>query len=333
MQITLSHPEVRFTWTTDWHFSTVPPGRRADDYAQALFDKVEFVRALTEKIKGVNLCGADVFHHKKPGHPGNNINLIIRLLQTLRRFPTGRIYGAIGNHDLSWDRVESLPHQPLGLLIAAGVYHDLTVEPIVFTNEDNTVRVLVEAFPYANEEMTYQAILRSSKNRPPNINYRVGVIHAFGQPGNRGNHYDSEIIGYNELKDTDYDFLLWGHDHSYKKTCTVGNVTHVNFGALARAAYDIDEVDRQVLCGVLAFTTEGIKYQEKEIPVKPLALVFSKSDKGMDKVGKSQEVKEFFSSMDEQVDGIQSIDPRTILRTLCPEDTKLVSLVEELCGL
>jgi DNA repair exonuclease SbcCD nuclease subunit len=333
MLLRLPYPDVRFTWSTDWHFSTVPPGRRADDYCQALFDKLEFIRETTEQLHAVHLCGADVFHHKKPTHPGNSFNLIVRLLHMMHRFPTSMIYGSVGNHDLSWDRMDSLPHQPLGLLIAAGVYHDLTADPIIFTNEDDTVRVLVESWPYDDEEATFQRILKSSKVRPAGIDYRIGIVHAFGQPGNRGNLYDSAIIGYNELKDVDYDFLLWGHDHSYKKTVTVGNVTHVNFGALARAAYNFDEVNRKVLLGVMAFSKEGIKYKEKEIPVKPLELVFSTADKGMDKVVKSDAVKNFFSDMDEAVSGIESIDPRTVLRSLCPEDTKLVAFTEELCGL
>lgn len=333
MIVKLPFSDVRFTWSTDWHFTSVPPGRRTDDYAQALFDKVEFLRAITEKINGVHLCGADVFHHKKPSHPGNNLNLIIRLIHALYSFPTHKIYGSVGNHDLSWDRMESLPHQPLGILMASGVYHNLVADPVIFTNEDESVKVSVETWPYADEEITFQRIMRSSKNRPTGVNYRVGIVHAFGQPGNRGNLYDSEIIGYNELKDADYDFLLWGHDHSYKKTATVGNVTHVNFGALARAAYDIDEVDRDVLCGVMSFGKEGIKYQEKKIPVKPLDMIFTIADKAMDKVSKSDDVKKFFSEMDAAVDGIESADPRTVLRALCPDDSKLVGLVEELCGL
>lgn len=336
MLVKLPFPEVRFTYTTDWHFSVQPPGRRADDYQAALFTKLEFQRELTEKLHGVGLCGADVFHHKKPTHPGNTIDLIIRLIRALRRFPTGCVYGSVGNHDLSWDRMASLPHQPLGILIAAHAYYNLNEAPVIFTNDDETVKVQVETFPYlpfANEQKTLETILERGKTRPAGVDYRVGIVHAFGQPGNRGNLYDSDIIGYNELKDAEYDFLLWGHDHSRKKTVTVGNVTHVHLGAMARAAYDIDEVDRPVSIGVLSFSKEGMKFLEKPIPVRPLDLVFSVADKGMDKVIKSDAVKEFFSSMDEQVDGIESADPRTVLRALCPDDSGLVSLVEELCGL
>jgi DNA repair exonuclease SbcCD nuclease subunit len=333
MLVKLPFPEVRFVYTTDWHFSNQPPGRRADDYRAALFAKLEFIRELTEKVHGVGLCGGDVFDQKNPKHPGNTIDLIIQLIHGLRRFPTGRVYGAIGNHDISWDRMASLPHQPLGVLVASRAYYDLNEEPIIFTNEDETVRVQVETFPYADEETTVASILERSKIRPAGIDYRVGIVHAYGQPGNRGNLYDSAIIGYNELKDVEYDFLLWGHDHSRKKTVTVGNVTHVHQGSLARAAFNLDEVDRPVIAAVLAFSKEGIKFQEKTIPVKALDLVFSSSDKGMERVSKSDEVKEFFSSMDEQVGGIESVEPRAVIRALCPDDSNLVEKVYELCGI
>ena len=227
----------------------------------------------------------------------------------------------------------SLPHQPLGVLIASQAYHNLVDEPVIFTNEDESVRVLVEAFPYADELVTLDRILECGKTRPAGIDYRIGIVHQFGTPGNRSNLYDNVKIGYNELKDVEYDFLFWGHDHSRKQTVTVGNVTHINVGSMARAAFDYDEVNRPVVAVILALSKEGVKIQERPIPVKPLDLVFSKSDKGMEQVQKTNEVTEFFSDMDEAVGGIESADPRTVFRALCPEDPKLVEFTEDLCGI
>ena len=331
MIVKLPHPEVRLVWTTDWHFSDTPPGRRADDYRAAMFAKLEFTRELTERVHGVAITGADVFHRKHPKE--NSVNLIISLIHALRRFPTGCVYGGVGNHDISWDRMASLPHQPLGVLIASQAYHNLIEDPVIFTNEDESVRVQVEAFPYDDELVTLERILESGKKRPAGIDYRIGIVHQFGTPGNRSNLYDSVKIGYNELKDVEYDFLFWGHDHSRKKTMTVGNVTHINVGSMARAAFAYDEVERPVVAVILALGKDGVKLQEKAIPVKSLDLAFSKADKGMEGVRKTSGVTEFFSDMDQAVDGIESADPRAVLKALCPEDSKLVQLVEELCGL
>ena len=150
-KIKLTDPKnrVNLVYSSDWHFSDTPPGRRKDDYRNALLNKIAFIRDIVEKLNGAGLCGGDVFHHKVPRHAGNSIRLIIDLMGALRRFPQGCVYGSVGNHDLSWDRMDSLPRQPLGLLIAVGAYHDLNREPVVFTNADESVNVSVETFPFA----------------------------------------------------------------------------------------------------------------------------------------------------------------------------------------
>ena len=143
-----------------------------------------------------------------------------------------------------------------------------------------------------------------------------------------------EAIGYNQIKDVDYDFLLWGHDHSRHETVKVGTPTHINLGSLARAAYDYDELDRPVVATILSFSEEGVKYKEKEVPVTPLAIAFKTADKPVVDVVKSDEIKEFFAAMEEQVGGIESTDPREILKTLCPADEpELLEMVNELCEL
>jgi hypothetical protein len=83
-------------------------------------------------------------------------------------------------------------------------------------------------------------------------------------------------------------FLLWGHDHSRKETETVGNITHVNLGSMARAAFSYDEKDRPVVATILSFAQDGIRYKEKDIPVKPLEVVFVHADKGVERAGKAE---------------------------------------------
>jgi len=331
--VKLQHDKVNFVYSTDWHVSSTPPGRRQDDYLAAILGKVGFIRDLTDKINGVGLCGADVFHVKNPKSPANSLAMLFLLLHLLRRFPTGKIYGSVGNHDLSYDRMDTLPHQPLGILIAAGAYHNLNDEPVLFTNRDETIRVLVETFPYEHSGAGALQRLLESGARPEGGTHRIGIVHAYGEPGNGGGMF-GEAIGYNQIQNVDYDFLLWGNDHSRHDTVTVGNVTHINLGSLARAAYDYDELDRPVVATILSFAEDGVRYKEKEIPVSPLAIAFKAADKSVADIAKSEEIKEFFAAMDEQVEGIESTDPREVLKTLCPaDDPKLLELISELCEL
>jgi DNA repair exonuclease SbcCD nuclease subunit len=336
MVIKLDDPKnrVNLIWTTDWHFSDIPPGRRKDDYRNALLDKLSYVRGLTEKLHGAALCGGDVFHHKKPVHPGNSFRLIIELMNSLRRFPHGKVFGSIGNHDLSYDRMDSLPRQPLGLLIEVGAYHNLNREPIIFTNQDESLRVSVETFPYAEGEPTIQNI-HNAGPRQPNITHRVGIVHAYGHPGDASSFFgQTRTIGYNELIGADFDILCWGHDHSRHETEETGKITHINLGSMARAAYSYDELDRPVVAAIMSFQPDGTwQYGEKPIPVKPLEIAFAAADKGVETVAKSEEIENFFADMDEAVQGIEVNDPRQVIKELCKDDPELENLVLELCDL
>jgi hypothetical protein len=332
LKVRLEDPKnrVNFVYSTDWHLSEIPLGRRKDDYKAAILSKVEFIRGLTERLHGAALCGADVFHYKQPKHIGNSISSIIALLNILRRFPQGCVYGAVGNHDLSYDRMDSLPHQPLGLLIEVGAYYDLNKAPVLFTNADESIKVLVETFPYADESETLMRLQHSGPRMPGT--HRIGIVHAYGHPGDAGSMFGARTIGYNELKDVDFDFLLWGHDHSRHETETVGICTHVNLGSLARAAYTYDERERPVVATVLSFAADGVRYKEMPIPVKPIDTVFITADKGVERVQKSEEVKAFFSAMDDAVDGLESTDPLTVIQEVCKDEPKLLTLLLGLCG-
>lgn len=332
-KVKLHHDKVNFAYSTDWHTSTKPPGRRQDDYQSAILKKIKFVCDLAHRIHGVGLCGGDVFHVKNPKSSANSFSLLFPLLLLLRQFPTGRVYGSIGNHDIMYDRMDSLPQQPLGILVAAEAYHNLNDEPVLFVNEDESVRVLVETFPYEHTgEGALNRLLASGKC-PPEATHRIGIVHAYGEQGNGGGMF-GEAIGYNQVQHLDYDYLLWGHDHSRHDTIKVGNVTHINLGSLARAAYDYDEVDRPVVAALLSFATDGVRYKEKEIPVTPLNIAFKAADKPVEDVSKSDEIKEFFAVMDAQVGDLETTDPNEIIKALCPvDDPKLLSLVKELCDI
>ena len=324
---------VNFTWSTDWHLSAVPPGRRADDYQQAILDKLAFIRDLTHKVGGVALAGGDVFHIKSNKHPANSLSLLASILRSLRTFPLGCVYGSVGNHDLALgERMESLSSQPLGVLIAAGAYFNLSEEPVIFANVPGTIRVSVESFPYDHADGTLRRILASKRH--PKATHRIAIVHAYGEPGGGGDSWGERTIGYNQVEDTDFDFMLWGHDHSRKETQKVGHVTHVHLGSLARAALDTDQTERPVTVAVMSFQETGIKYKEITVPVKPLEEAFVVADKAVRTIEKTDDMKEFLAKMDEAVSGVEAAsDPGEALRLLCPDDPPLLALARELCSL
>jgi DNA repair exonuclease SbcCD nuclease subunit len=257
---------------------------------------------------------------------------LVNVAKALKCFPTGKVYGAVGNHDLGWgERMDSLLSQPLGLMVASEVYHNLSDTPIMVHNGHLKVAVHVESFPYSRADEMLPRILAS--RRDPDANYHVGIVHAYGNPGESKEYFGEPTIGYDDLAGADFDYLLWGHDHGREETVKVGNVTHVRLGSLARAALDTDEQERPVSLAVLSFRQDGVKYKEVPVPVKPLEEAFVVADQGVRKVEKSEEMKEFFTKMEEAVEGVETSDPAEALRLLCSDDPKLLALAKELCGL
>jgi DNA repair exonuclease SbcCD nuclease subunit len=336
--VKLGHNVVNFVYITDVHLSAEAPGRRQDDYMDAIFAKLEFVRQLTEKVHGVCLCGGDVFHVKNPWSKKNPLAMIERLIRVFASFPREQIFGTIGNHDLSMDNLSGLPGQPLGVVIASGAYHNLAEQPIIFKNADESVRVLVESVGYCG---TLGALKWLHENGNPtsspritlDVNYRVAIMHAYSKAGDRTNLYTEPVIGYNELAELDFDIILWGHDHSRKETETVGNVTHVNLGSLARAAFSSDEIDRPVCATIISFGDAGIKMKEKHVPVQPLEIAFKAADRATEKVRKQEAVTNFFTAMDEAVSDIESSDPKEVLEQLCPDNKPVLDTAIEMCEL
>jgi len=323
---------VTTVFTTDWHLSDQPPGMRNAGYREEIMAKVEFVRDLTVKLNGVGLFGGDMFHQKDPKARGNSFSMITRLQNALTSFPQGTLYGVHGNHDLWMDRVDSIPHQPIGPLIASGALTDLSTGSVIFENRDGTVRVQVDAYPFADDLTTLDRVLNAAP-REPNVQYRIVLMHAYGDPGTIVTMHGVPKIGFNQMADCDYDVALWGHDHSRTKTITVGNCTHVRLGSLSRASLAEDEVDRPVSAAVIKFKPGGMAYKEVEIPTKPLEIAFTAAHKPVERVRKTDEVSDYFNQMDLAVASIESTDPREVMAQLCPDDPAVLDRAVQLCGL
>lgn len=341
--IRIDSETLRFVFTTDWHLSDQPPGRRTAGYREEILAKVEFVRDLTQKLKAVGLFGGDLFHNKSPKSLGNTFSLTTRLIDTMYGFYLGRLFGTHGNHDLFADRVESIPSQPLGTVIAAGALEDLSATgSIIFESADATARVQVDAYPYTSDDMAALDRVLNAAPREAGVTHRIVLMHQYGDPGDAPTMFGHPTIGFNRMAECDYDFALWGHDHSRTETVTLGRCTHIRLGSLARAAYAEDEVDRPVAAAVLSFRGTKVGYKEVEVPVKPLQIAFTAAAKPVEQVRASDDVVEFFREMDTQVDSIDSEDPTVIARQLATYaptegaepvlDRRLFDSFMEVCG-
>ena len=268
----------------------------------------------------------------------------------LQSFPQGRVFGIVGNHDVTGDNMETLPDQPLGTLMQAGAYHDLGYQSVVFEAE-NGVRVQVDAFDYLpGEELLERLRQRGEENRAEAeqldfqsidrsewpAHYRVAVVHAFNQPGKSGFMFNQDYaLGHDDLRDLGYNVFLWGHDHSRKGIFQVEALkgpTHVQLGSLARAALAQDEVDRPVSVPIPSFSKEGMKVVEKEVPVRPLELAFHTADIAVEKVEKREDVAQFLAELDRHAVVVDSENPVEILTTIT-DDPGIIETIKEACEL
>ncbi len=316
--IRLTTDTIKAVFTTDWHLSDQPPGRRTENYREEVLAKVRFAIDHANKIGAVSLCGGDVYHNKNPKNlRANSHALQTRIEEELHRAAAGTVFGVHGNHDLQHDRVDSIPGQPLGALIASGAFTDLSTESVIFENADGSLRVQVDAYPYLSNDMEALERVLHAAPREAGVNYRVVLMHQYGDPGDAPSLFGHPTIGFNRMADCDYDLALWGHDHSRTEPVTVGNCTHIRLGSLSRASLAEDEVDRPINAAVFAFTPDQIKFKELPLPAKPLEIAFTDANRAVEKVKESDTVTEFFYEMDASVTGIESTDPREVLLQLC----------------
>src|SRR5579875_3397835 len=99
--IRIDHDVVNAVFTTDWHLTDDPPGKRSASYREEILAKVRFSIDLANRMRGVSLCGGDVYHSKNAKNfRANSHALQTRLEEELRRAMFGTMFGVHGNHDL-----------------------------------------------------------------------------------------------------------------------------------------------------------------------------------------------------------------------------------------
>lgn len=335
--------KVNLVAFTDAHLAALPPGRRKATFLDEILAKFGWCADLAAKINGVGVCGGDLYHVKNPKSLSNPHGMNTRIMEVLQQFPQGQLYGVVGNHDVTGDNMATIPTQPIGGLIQSKVYHRLSQEPVIFQAK-NGLRVLVDGFDYLNKPELLTEIHRRQEERisfeqhqldwdEMPYHYAVAVVHAFNKPGATEMMFDKDIaLGWDDLEDTGYDAFIWGHDHARKGLCqSEGRGTwHVQLGSLARAAWAKDEIERPVSAAILSFSREGINVVEKEIPVRPLELVFHTADIAIDKVDKREDVNGFMADLDKQVQAVDSDDPSEILAQVT-DDPAIISTVKSYC--
>lgn len=344
--IRLAHDKVNLTYATDVHLAALPPGRRRGTYRQDILAKIAWWGDLTAQAQGAALCGGDFFHVKNAKSPSNSLGVINDAIHALGGFPQGQVWGVVGNHDVTGDNLNTLPDQPLGILMSAGVYQPVGCndeDPLIFESQSGT-RVRVDTYDWMPGE-DLLATLQSVQD-PHDAweqaqlhydefpwHYRVAVVHSFQQAGRSGLMFNKDFaLGHDDLQGTPFDVVCYGHDHSRKGITDYDKgPTHVQLGSLSRAALNSDETDRDVAIAVLTFMKgDEVKVREFKVPVAPLEVAFHTADLAVDKVASREDVKQFFAALEQNAREVKDVDPLEILMTLT-QDPAIIETIKHYC--
>lgn len=278
---------MKFVTAADWHLSHAGPQSRTDDWQEAIFAKLEQVKSAALKLKArAVLMPGDVFHEKSR-IPYAVVNRLIAWCFELKK--AGIVVVVIpGNHDETSHRYESIPTQPLGVLLACGAMIDCSFKVVKFTDskelvppfdenpdapgphpgsEPFTVGIVGNPYPHATSLDSYPTL-------PPHGCHKgILLAHCFASPEG-GSYFGERIHSYAELAGNPFDVFVFGHDHSDHGVYKVDEKFFVNVGALSRGALVKEEINRDVKIGVIDVTQAGVKVAQVKLKVAPAAEVF-----------------------------------------------------------
>ena len=260
---------LSFLFRTDTHVADKSPSSWKGDYPAEIWSNLEQIgeHAKRRSVHAV-LDGGDYFHVKTARRTSHGA--IVRTAEIHRRYPCP-VFCIEGNHDLENNNLESLEHQPLGVLYGCGVFQHL--RETVF--EDGGLRVRVVGVPY-NPKRTLEELLSIQKK--PGDHFLIAVLHALASedpPSKVEEFFGEPVFRYADLATQDGpDVWMMGHWHRDQGIVTVKGKRFVNQGAVSRGALTRENIARVPKISLVEFTPAGIHTEEISLSVAPPADVF-----------------------------------------------------------
>jgi DNA repair exonuclease SbcCD nuclease subunit len=307
---------IRLIWRTDVHLSDRAPSSRTDDWADTVFNKLEQIRKVAEKISADAIIdGGDFFHIKSPS---KNSHELVRRTADLHRLYPCPVYCVPGNHDCTYGDYSFLPQQPLGVLYSTGVYKRLYDEHEAIFVSPEGVKVRVVGIPYHGN---FYDLNRFKNLKKGDEDVLICAAHVLASLDGGKMFEGEDIIRYADLLDTAPDVYLFGHWHKDQGIEKLGSKTFVNVGSLTRGSLSQDDVQRRPACVVLNCSKTGVD-------PKIIRLKVGSPEEVFDLEGRERQISRQ-ENMDEFVGKIKE--------TLLSEDTGLsltetVSAMEEVAS-
>lgn len=265
---------VKIITVGDPHLSDKAPINVVDSYTDDILDQLIWIADESARldVSAVVLLG-DVFHHKSPSR--NSHALVQKMIDVVHYYQRKNVplWCVVGNHDLTNDRLESLPSQPLGVLFKAGLqrlegwHPELPVFGIGWrqdwtTNEDAPH----EAFTLWRSALGLEEGAEAMLEGPA-----LALTHIPVYPPREAAEKLFELVPCGGEKGISaamggQGYFNFGHIHSNHGTWEVDGVTYANYGALSRGSLVEYNVERPIQ--VALWTPEG-GFTAIDVPHRP----------------------------------------------------------------
>lgn len=260
---------IAFIYRTDVHAADKGPESWKGDYPAEIWSSLEQIGEIAKDYKvDAVLDGGDYFHIKSANRTSYALMYRTGLIHQAYGCP---IYCVEGNHDVKYNDLESISHQPLGVLFVYKIFQRLRDE--VFRRDGLQVRVV--GVPY-NLKRTLEALLEIQKQ--PGDDFLVAVVHALATKtvSSQEGFFKEPVFRYADLVSPNGpDVWAFAHWHQDQGVVTVGGKYFVNQGAVSRGALAHENISRTPQVALLEFdSSSGINIKLIPLVVAPAEEVF-----------------------------------------------------------
>jgi DNA repair exonuclease SbcCD nuclease subunit len=261
---------IRFLTSSDEHLADLNPGYRKDSYRDAILGKLEWQGELARKLECDAVHRGGDFIHVKAANK-TTMGTLGKAAAIHRKYscPT---YSVCGNHDMSFNDPESIPRQPLGVLLKSGVFRPLKDER--FVSGSMSVRVVGVDYTTDLGHETLKELVRKKDGDT----YTIAIVHAlaaFAPEERIQSFFNETVFDYRDLVfDGCPDVYVFGHYHKDQGVRELLGTKFVNLGAVSRGALTFENLERRPKVSSIACSSSGISIDVHEVPCRDASEVF-----------------------------------------------------------
>lgn len=222
----------------DVHLKGSSPISRKDDYPEVILNKIKYIADYAEEIgcKHILFLG-DIFDTVNTSL--QYFSYALSVFKNIRDRGIG-LYTIVGNHDIRYESLDSLPTTPLGILVKSNIIS------LLDTLEVDDVRIVGCHYSKDPEQNKYTN------------NYSILLLHKFYEAG-----FGEVPLTREDTINLGYDTYILGHDHKPYSTQVIRDglktIQIYRTGSLARNSSD--QYNRIRVPRFLVFNTDDKSYE------------------------------------------------------------------------